>query len=499
MVSPPFAIAIFPFLKTSGPITIGGHTFRSTDDLEGLDRSEASAVEELAQMLFVHGDLRVNSASFALIRSMDIHGNDERLTQLARIRAVLCYLYGSPHEVFGYVALNPEQISLAMFVPDKVSIHITRAEHHTSSVGAGARAQPDAFGYVAGYRGLYNFRHYFWLEPGTRLYASSPNLGLNIHQDLYADLSQHVPHRPDYQILPTLLDRPVSPAALRIYAALDWFNRANESDLELDRSILNLAVAFEALLGLPEASKTERLVDAIALLLGRVERLQSWAEQFYEARSRVVHEGRLGDPYFYVDQKGGQQDIYGSLMLYGRQIFRLCLCTLLVGIDVAERADLQEKLISNRERYEKICRCLDSAETSAANRLLSIEALVRSLQRYHFMPEGPFPLEVILGAAQRASACLWDCAFPMPDSLTAALKGMATSTRKDDILVRLRAVERLEKEFKAAEKAELRREAAIVANLISSAWMKVAPNFFWLEGEARQQQERGHQRGTDVV
>jgi hypothetical protein len=87
----------------------------------------------------------------------------------------------------------------------------------------------------------------------------------------------------------------------------------------------------------------------------------------------------------------------------------------------------------------------------------------------------------------------------MPDSLTAALKGMATSTRKDDILVRLRAVERLEKEFKAAEKAELRREAAIVANLISSAWMKVAPNFFWLEGEARQQQERGHQRGTDVV
>jgi hypothetical protein len=409
---------------------------------------------------------------------MDIHGNDGRMIQLARIRAVLCYLYGSPHEIFGYVALSPEQISLAILIPDKISVHLTRSEHHTSSVGADSRAQPDSFGNVAGYRGLYNFRHYFWLEPETRLYAPSPSLGLNIQQDLRADLAQDVPHRPDYQMLPALLDRPVTPAALRIYAALDWFNRANELDLELDRSVLNLAVAFEALLGLPEASKTERLVDAIALLLGRIERLQSWAEQFYEARSRVVHEGRLGNPYFYVDEKGGRQGMYGSLMLFGRQIFRLCLCTLIVGIDVAERADLQEKLISNRERYERICRCLDSAETSTKDRLLAIEPLVRSLERYHFMPEGSYQIDVIIGAVQRVCACLLDCGSPVIDSLNTTLKEMAGSTRSAGTLARLKAFERLEREFKAAEKAELSREAVIAADLIFSAWMKVAPNFY---------------------
>jgi hypothetical protein len=61
-----------------------------------------------------------------------------------------------------------------------------------------------------------------------------------------------------------------------------------------------LAVAFETLLRLPEFSKTDRLVDAISLLLGRTERLDEWAEQFYAARSQVVHEGEVRDEYFYV-------------------------------------------------------------------------------------------------------------------------------------------------------------------------------------------------------
>lgn len=485
LFSPSFAIAIFPFLKTSGPITIGGQMFRSTDDLKDLDPSRVNAVTEVAKMLFVQGDLRVKSASYALLNSIDIYGNDDQLVQLARVRAVLCYLYGSPHEIFDHVALTPEQVSLVVVVPDRVSIHITRSEHHTDRVMTEARAEPDRFGYVPGYRGLYNFKHYFWLEPGTRLYPPIPNLALNIQQDLYTDLLQEVPYRPDYRVLPALLDRPVTPAALRVYAALEWFNRANESNLEIDRSILNLAIAFEALLGLPEASKTERLVDAISLLLGRIERLESWAKQFYDARSRVAHEGRLGDPHFYSDQKGGElTGIYGSLMLYGRQIFRLCLSTLLVGVDLAQRADLQEKLVSSRERYEKICRCLDSSEPSASVRLLSIEQTLGSLERYSFVSEGSFPVQTIIGAVQRASSCLLDCPSLTSDSLIDAVKSMATSERKNGTLSQLTALERLEREFKAATNTELSREATIVSKLVASAWMKLATNFFWLKEEA---------------
>jgi hypothetical protein len=155
-------------------------------------------------------------------------------------------------------------------------------------------------------------------------------------------------------------------------------NAANEESIDRDRALLNLAVAFETLLCLPDSSKTERLIDAITLLLGRTERLDQWAKQFYDAHSRVAHEGLVQDPHFYVPThlKPKQSvGLFGSLMLYGRHIFQLCLSTLLVGIDLADRADLQEKFISNNERYEKICNLLKSKTGTPAEKLVSLSRL----------------------------------------------------------------------------------------------------------------------------
>ncbi len=131
-----FAIAVFPFLKTSSPVRIGGYTFRSTVDTDGLPPDQEKAVREIAQMLFVQNDLRVKSASYAILPALEVHS------------------------------------------------------------------------------------------------------------------------------------------------------------------------AFETLLRLPEAAKTDRLVDAISLLLGRTDRLSDWAEQFYAARSQVAHEGTVRDWYFYAPTAG---------------------------------------------------------------------------------------------------------------------------------------------------------------------------------------------------
>src|ERR1700722_11995504 len=100
MSDSPFTVAVLPFLKTSGPVRIGGHLFRSTTDVDTLSPDEARAVTEIAQMLFVQGDLRVKSASYAIVPSIDIHGQSDRLTQLVHLRAVLSYFYASPHDVF---------------------------------------------------------------------------------------------------------------------------------------------------------------------------------------------------------------------------------------------------------------------------------------------------------------------------------------------------------------------------------------------------------------
>ncbi len=56
-----YSIAVFPFLKTTTPVDIGGITFRSTDDTGGLSTNKARSVAEVAKMLFLQDDLRIKS------------------------------------------------------------------------------------------------------------------------------------------------------------------------------------------------------------------------------------------------------------------------------------------------------------------------------------------------------------------------------------------------------------------------------------------------------
>ncbi len=58
-VTPQFGIAVFPCLKTSAPICIGGYTFRSTTDLADLSDEQSEAVSEVAAMLYARDDVRI--------------------------------------------------------------------------------------------------------------------------------------------------------------------------------------------------------------------------------------------------------------------------------------------------------------------------------------------------------------------------------------------------------------------------------------------------------
>jgi hypothetical protein len=123
---------------------------------------------------------------------MEVHSNDRRLGRLAHLRDVVAYFYAAPHEVFGYVFLSQEEISLALFTPARVSIFLTRPNHHTEITTPVSGPEPDSFHYILGNNGLYNFRHTFWVEPGSRLYGPKPQMTLNISQDLSTDIEHRI-------------------------------------------------------------------------------------------------------------------------------------------------------------------------------------------------------------------------------------------------------------------------------------------------------------------
>jgi hypothetical protein len=102
MSDPTYSFAIFPFLKTRRPVSIGGYTFRSTDDKSGLNESQAKHLEEIAAMMFLQDGFRIRSGSYALVPHLTLERSYKSIEEeLERLQSVIAYCYSSPNETSG--------------------------------------------------------------------------------------------------------------------------------------------------------------------------------------------------------------------------------------------------------------------------------------------------------------------------------------------------------------------------------------------------------------
>lgn len=439
MDSPPtFSLLVFPFLATSEPVTIGKYRFRPTTDIAGLAAPQAKAVADIRDMLFFQGDYRVDVASYAEIEPVDLRWRAPELPQFEELQAVVAYRYSAPHETLGEPLLESESATLLLFSPGLVSATLVHPVHRAVRV-VGAQPPPaDPFGQIPGYQGLYNLREMFWVAAGSRIYGSLPHIGINLSQNLASEFGSHPSRWGDSQQLQSLLRAAPSAGRTRVTTALRWFARANAGLSDDANALLCLAIAFEALLGLPEREKlTARFVDSIALLLGRVPRLDDWATQFYKARSQVVHEGRVKALRFRVREQPGRE--YLPLLSYGRHVFRMCVTTLLTGMDVAERRHLAEYLVTNEERLTQICMIANDAEQPNAQRIEQIRPLVKALVRYSLAPED-LGVAPAVGAVCAVARLVLDSGEPMDDRARVACDAIVKAKRTPDHFDQLEAI-----------------------------------------------------------
>ena len=428
-----FSIAVFPFLKTSAPVDIGGVTFRSTDDTSGLSADTARGIAQVAKMLFLQDDLRIKSASYSVVPFIDLEHPGSALEKLRRIQTILAYCYAIPHHIFGDPHLRYEHASLVVFSPGRVWAFLVRPEHNVEPQSPDLSLAPDERGEIEGYSGLYNFKHHFWVAKTSRVYPPVPHIGLNIHQDLAADLGDFC-RSSRFQLLPELIQDPVSGMAERALTSITWFNQANSLAAGDEVAIVNLAIALESLLGLPEDQKSKRLVDSVGLLLARVPRLDWWAYQFYEARSAIVHRGKAAQLGFRVAEPGKTTSgsLYNSLLSYGRQVFQLCVATLLFGDSLAQTAGLEQKFVTNRERFEQISRLLSDESMSASQRFREISPAVEAVELYQFVGESSFPIKIVLDAMRLAARVLLASETELEAELRTATEKLASAAQSAD-------------------------------------------------------------------
>jgi hypothetical protein len=478
-----YSFAVFPFLKTRSTVSIGQLTFRSTDATDELSAEQATCVNEIAGMLFLQDNLRIRSASYAVIPFVDLSSPTADVEHLMNVQAVVAYCYASPRHEFGDLFLSSEHASMAIFTPARVSVYLVCPDFHVDMVEPASDLGADNRGEVEGYAGLYNFRHHFWVARSSRLYGPKPHLTLNHSQDLSFNLAPEAAARVDYRLLSELLRRPDTQTSSRIFTAVRWFNAANNEANDHAAAIVNLSIAFEALLSLPADEKTDRLTDAISLLLGRIPRLDIWARQFYGARSRIVHEGRVQQLRFVAtdSRKGSKGPLYQSLLSYGRQVFQLCLGALLVGAELAENAGLEEKLVTNQERFQKICRVLADKTIGTRERLEHIAPIVAAVQQYQFVSESGLQLETMIGATRLAAEILLEHDEVISPELQDHFKRLATAKRSNDHLQELEALRALDSILADKSTPTEMGCGEAVRDLVRVVWGIVFMHYFWIK------------------
>ena len=157
-------------ISRSGPPTISRDA--------GLGDEDAKHVREVSQMLFLQDDLRIRSAAYAMLPSLDLDKAEPILKELEYVQSVVAYCYSSPHPTFGDPFFHFENASLVVLSPEGVSEFLVRPEHHVDATDPSVSLGANRWHNLPGYRGLYNFRQHFWVAKTSRIYPPRATDGI---------------------------------------------------------------------------------------------------------------------------------------------------------------------------------------------------------------------------------------------------------------------------------------------------------------------------------
>jgi hypothetical protein len=428
--------AVLPYLKSSGIVSVRGIRFYPSSRISeygDLSESAKRNLSALTSMFFMSNEVSVEAMLVAALDSESGTLQDvENFRRLREARTLVSYLYTSPQGPTVDPFLTHEHADMFVFRPAKISRFLPGVD----DADAYGRAKHPGSGKLDGYRGLKNFHTHLWAVEGSRIYPSLPAFWLNISQDLYRDLAM-ISSRAYYSPIVKLMQTEVPfDGALenRVFRAMHWYNLSASRYFGEDVAIIALAVGFESLFDLEQGPDvTRRFLESVRLLVGRIPRLDSWIDQFYTARSKILHTGywphlgfyATGEEVFKAILKGKHEErFYRTLSSYGRRIFRLCLDGILTSVVAAAESGLRSLFEHNQDRLNSICEKLSDVGVGAEKRMASVAQEVLDLHEYWFESEDLTENRSVIGAGRLMARALLDLESDAPDPVKQALQAI---------------------------------------------------------------------------
>lgn len=443
-------------------------------------------------MFFLRDNLRIQPVTFIIISASTDTEYQAALKRLFEFQTLAIYLYSGPDRFNDDLFLHQEHGSLYVFTPQAVSDFLLWHENGVESVGDRPYVAPDARHELPGYVGILNGQSYIWVADGSRIYPSAPRIWLNHSQDLEIDVIHRVRDSRHSLLFNQIAARDNNgDLDERFLTALRWYNRAAAMDVDPDVAIASLAIAFETLLDLEQSDRvTERFKQAVTVLVGPVSRLDVWLDQFYDARSQVMHKGRSQNLLFRaVDsrRRGAQADSdpqYRSLVSFGRHLFQICVATVLTGMALARQLGLSSILVTNQQRFEKVCRELEITGRTVAERFDAIARPIAEIDQFRFVPESTLEFRTMFGAAKRVVQCYLEQTPDEAAEILTLLNEFANVRLDGDYYEPLAKLKQLDERLKLRDQWSanaISGSRSLTVSLLASVWHYTFRRYFDLE------------------
>ncbi|MCK4346329.1 MAG: hypothetical protein KAX05_13680 [Bacteroidales bacterium] len=482
---------ILPYLKTSKPFEIRGVQFHNSLGIDSFPKEVKQHIKTLTSMFFLRDNLRIKQMACAHVEIEDKVQNEKTLIRTVKeINNLLGFLYSAPHPQFLDIFLPRENTNLFLFSPNRVSQYLVNFDYNVVKIANNPKLITDERGEVEGYNGSVNGGKTFSVAKGCRIYPSSLNIVLNLSQDLFQDLNRFLTSHGKQSLINIFLKPSDPPLEIekRIFTALKWYNKSNSILSDDDESLVNLAIAFESLLGLEGSNQiTKRFKNAVALLVGPVDKLDDWLDQFYNARSKIVHEGKTENIRFVSLRKGKTQFNYRPLNSYGRIIFRICLNAILTGAEMARKVGLSGLLKTNKERFIKISEILRKKDKNPIDLIKSVSHQVTEISDYRFVYEEGLTVDEMIHCVKLLIKTVLRSKIPVSQNLKDSLEKLSDENSKDTLnnLKLVKEINELLDEEKKQFNFDFFGPIWTLSSLIDSIWNYSFMVYYQLEREKK--------------
>jgi hypothetical protein len=453
---------ILPYATTRRSLTIRGLTLRSSEDLAGLDDDTTTHLRTLFRLFYLHETLRFKRMIYHYSPETASGGPSAFHRKLWEVSTCLKYICTSPNPprfpAPTFAGLNDfpatEIAEMFLFTPTNLVTEFYLTFEPLENVEyAGSEPESSYQKILHGYVGIMVGRgNTFRIGPACKILP--PHFVLDNHRSFRYGLDvaafyDALTHGSKWAIK-RFMDsdsKELTDLEKRILKALDWFNQSCEYAIHPFKSLVFLAIAFETLLNLKwEQKNTQRIKDVLITLLGAVDRLDTWIDQFFVARGGIVHTGEATHVLYYPPQDKTPQgdkkpepnrDTPTSLLTYqGRLIFHLCLDAVLSSSVTAREANLQSTFKHDDERIKEIRALLDNKDESLDQRIIRTRNVVLELCGNIYQPASRVKAESMLKITSKMMSVYLGSklheTLGIPDDIVASMTDFVTQMKGFD-------------------------------------------------------------------